>query len=192
MGFSDLFANNVLVKWLRGETGRYDLIVSMVGVKLGERLVQVGGRDGLLLAALGGKTGLTGQVVGVEDSEAEASRVQQKAEQAGVLADAVGAPGWKTALNGESFDLAILPLLNGVTSDVDARLDEAFRLLRMGGRCTVIQKASAAGAPPSAPAPTSEAATSGPIVQKFQQHGFRAARLLAERDGLAFYEGIKK
>jgi ubiquinone/menaquinone biosynthesis C-methylase UbiE len=186
MGFFDIFANNLLVKWLRGDTGRYDLIVSMIGVKLGERLVQLGGHDGNLLAALGGKTGLTGQVVGVEEQEADASRVQQTAEKAGVLADAATAPGWQTTFGGESFDLAILPQVDGVTTDLSARLAEAFRLLRMGGRCTVILKMGK-GAPAAGSATPGEA-----IIQQFQQRGFRAARLLAERDGLAFYEALKK
>jgi ubiquinone/menaquinone biosynthesis C-methylase UbiE len=195
MGFTDIFANNLLVKWLRGDTGRYDLIVSMVGVKLGERLAQLGGGDGNLLAALGGKTGLTGQVVGVEEHEADAGRVQQTAEKAGVLADAATAPGWKTTFGNESFDLAILPQFDGVTTDLGARLAEAFRLLRMGGRCTVILRTGKAAAPVAgagAGGGTGGAATGEALIQQFQQHGFRAARLLAERDGLAFYEALKK
>lgn len=199
MAFSDLFANNLLVKWLRGDTGRYDLIVSMIGVKLGERLVQLGGQDGRLLAALGGKTGLTGQVVGVEEQESDATRVQQIAEKAGVLADGAAAPGWKTTFDGESFDLAIVPQVAGVTTDLAAKLTEAFRLLRMGGRCTVILKAGKTAAPAAGSAASGAAGGATPaqtpgdaIVQQFQQRGFRAARLLAERDGLAFYEALKK
>jgi tRNA A58 N-methylase Trm61 len=175
MGLSELFSNNLLVKWLRGDTGHYDLAVSMVGVKLGERLVQLGGRDGGLLAALGGKTGLTGQVVGVEQTEADATPVQQDAEKAGVLADAVAAPDWKTTFDPESFDLAVVPYGDPGSRDLHARVAEAFRLLRLGGRCTVIQRTS-----------------SDTTVALLQQHGFRAARLLAERDGLSFYEALKK
>jgi hypothetical protein len=59
MSLAELFANNYFLRLLRGRTSNYDLIVSMVGPKLGERLLQVGGGDGLLLAALGKKTGLT-------------------------------------------------------------------------------------------------------------------------------------
>lgn len=196
MSFSALFKNNLLVKWLRGDSSRYDLIVSMVGARLGERLVQLGGHDGALLAALGGPTGLTGQVVGVEESQAEAARVQKASEEAGVLADAVAAPGWETPLVRESFDLAIVPFADPSSPDFSARLGEAFRLLRPGGRCSVIHRPPK-GRPPAAynttgggAAPTD--ATTGPIVSQLQGRGFRAARLLAERDGLAFYEALKK
>ena len=37
MGLSDLFANNLLVKLLRGDNSRYELIASMVGTRLGDR-----------------------------------------------------------------------------------------------------------------------------------------------------------
>lgn len=197
MSFSALFKNNLLVTWLRGDASRYDLIVSMIGAKLGERLVQLGGGDGALLAALGGPTGLTGQVVGVEETQAEATRVQQASEKAGVLADAVAAPGWETPLGRESFDLVVIPFPDVTSPDFAGRLGEAFRLLRTGGRCSVIHKLPKGTRSSGAPTATGSGAAatdaaSDPIVTLLQTRGFRAARLLAERDGLAFYEALKK
>jgi hypothetical protein len=55
-------------------------------------------------------------------------------------------------------------------------------VLRDGGRVSVITRMGSGGA--SSP--------SSPIVAAIHQTGFRAARLLAERDKLVFYEGVKK
>ena len=85
MSLAELFANNYFLRLLRGRTSNYDLIVSMVGPKLGERLLQMGGGDGLLLAALGKKTGLTGQVSAVEPDAEAAERVKDQATKDGVL-----------------------------------------------------------------------------------------------------------
>ena len=59
------------------------------------------------------------------------------------------------------------------------RSREAFRVLRDGGRVSIITR-------------TGERRFVAPIVAAIQQAGFRAARLLAERDKLVFYEGVKK
>jgi 16S rRNA G1207 methylase RsmC len=52
---------------------------------------------------------------------------------------------------------------------------EAFRVLRLGGRCTVVTRGR-----------------HDSIPEQLQQQGFKAARLLAQREGYAFYEAIKK
>src|SRR4029453_10359532 len=94
MGLSDLFANNVLVKLLRGDNSRYDLIASMVGTRLGDRVVVVGGGDGKLLAAVGAGTGLTGRVCAVEADAGSASAVSDAAMAGGGLGGAeAGPPG---------------------------------------------------------------------------------------------------
>jgi ubiquinone/menaquinone biosynthesis C-methylase UbiE len=205
--FSELFANNLLVKLLRGDTARYDLIVSMVGVKLGERLLLIGGGDGQWLAALGAKTGLTGTVAAVEPDEASASRVLEDATKAGVLADVETAtPDSRGTValpyQPASFDIVVIPFPADEAAALAPRIAEAFRVLRDGGRATVIARA---GRGPDArrtsaerretnganAAPGASGATP-PIVTALQQQGFRAARLLAERSGLLFYEAVKK
>ena len=45
MALSDVFASNILVRWLRGDPGRYDLLTRMVGARLGDRLLAVGAGD---------------------------------------------------------------------------------------------------------------------------------------------------
>ena len=176
---SDLFANNILVKLLRGDGARYDLIASMVGAKLGERLLLMGGADGRLLAALGAKTGLTGTIAAVEPDKETATRVLTDATKAGVLADAYAAADGVMPFDVNSFDIAVIPFPADVGAGLAAPLAEAFRVLRDGGRVSIITRAASAGSSP-------------PIITAIQQAGFRAARLLAERDKLVFYEGVKK
>jgi ubiquinone/menaquinone biosynthesis C-methylase UbiE len=177
--FSELFANNILVKLLRGDAARYDLIASMVGGKLGDRLLLMGGGDGRLLAALGAKTGLTGTLAAVEPDKETATRVLTDATKAGVLADAYAAPDGTMPFDVNSFDIAVIPFPADESTGLTAPLAEAFRVLRDGGRVSIITRMGNAGA-------------STPIIAAIQQAGFRAARLLAERDKLVFYEGVKK
>jgi hypothetical protein len=176
---SELFANNILVKLLRGDAARYDLIASMVGAKLGERLLLMGGADGRLLAALGAKTGLTGTAAAVEPDKETATRVLAEATKAGVLADAYAAPDGTMPFDVNAFDIAIIPFPADAGAGLTAPLNEAFRVLRDGGRVSIITRTGIGGA-------------SSAIVAAIQQAGFRAARLLAERDKLVFYEGVKK
>jgi hypothetical protein len=174
---SELFANNILVKLLRGDAARYDLIASMVGAKLGERLLLMGGGDGRLLAALGAKTGLTGTIAAVEPDKDTATRVLTDATKAGVLADAYAAPDGVMPFDVNAFDIAVIPF-PAEGAGLTAPLTEAFRVLRDGGRVSIIARMG--GTQPAS------------IVAAIQQAGFRAARLLAERDKLVFYEGVKK
>jgi ubiquinone/menaquinone biosynthesis C-methylase UbiE len=173
MSLADLFANNYFVRLVRGRTGDYDLIVSMVGVKLGERLLQIGGGDGRLLAALGAKTGLTGQVSAVEVDAEVAAQVKEQATKEGVLSDVEVAPFTNLPFDSDSFDIVIIPYADGKSGVRSAA--EAFRVLRLGGRCSVVTREANASIP-----------------DQLQQHGFKAARLLAEREGYKFYEAIKK
>jgi SAM-dependent methyltransferase len=181
---SELFANNILVKLLRGDAARYDLIASMVGAKLGERLLLMGGADGRLLAALGAKTGLTGTVAAVEPDKETATRVLTDATKAGVLADAYASADGTMPFDVNSFDIAVIPFPATEGEEgagLAPPLAEAFRVLRDGGRVSIITRSGSGGASASAP-----------IIAAIQQAGFRAARLLAERDKLVFYEGVKK
>jgi ubiquinone/menaquinone biosynthesis C-methylase UbiE len=174
VGLSDLFANNLFVKLIRGDTSRNDLIVSMVGTRLGDRLLVVGGGDGPLVAALGRPTGLTGRICAVEPDAARADRVRETATAAGVLLEVESAPLNALPYDANAFDVVVVP----ATSDFASAVTDVRRILRTGGRCVVVVAAAGTG---DAPSP----------IDRLQRAGFRVSRLIAERLGLSFYEAIK-
>lgn len=176
MGFFDVFANNVLVKRLRGQSGRADLIAQMIGARLGDRVVVLGGGDGRLVAAVGGPTGLTGRVTAVEPDAAIANRVELAATAAGVLVEVEASALERLPFEDAAFDVAVVPMPATVEA-ATAALTDAWRVVRTGGRAMVV---AVAGVPPPAA-----------IIDALGRSGFRAARLLAEREGLAFYESSR-
>ena len=176
MGIFDLFANNALVKVLRGQTGHAELIASMVGTRLGDRVLVVGGGDGRLVAAVGAPTGLTGRVAAIEPDAAVANRVEGVATSAGVLVEVQAAPLDRLPFEDAAFDVAIVPL-TGQLDALRTALADVWRVVRTGGRAMVV-----------AARPASDHAG---IIAALGAAGFRAARLLAEREGLAFYESSR-
>lgn len=179
MGFSDILAENLLLRWLTGRTGAEDLAVSMTGVKLGERVLVAGCGDGRLLAALGAKTGLSGHACGVDIRRDAAAAAERRAAREGVLVEVFALPTF-SPLPGETgtFDVAVADTRGSLSEParLDDALPEVFRVLRPGGRCVVVGR--------SARAP-------GTMTASLQRHGFRAARVLAERGGWWFVEATK-
>jgi len=176
MGFFDVFANNVLVKRLRGQTGQTDLIAQMIGTRLGDRVLVIGGGDGRLVAAVGAPTGLTGRVTAVEPDAAVANRVELAATAAGVLVEVEAAGFDRLPFEDAAFDVAVVPMPPTVEA-LAAALADAWRVIRTGGRAMVV---AAPGVPESAG-----------VIGALGRAGFRAARLLGEREGLAFYESSR-
>jgi ubiquinone/menaquinone biosynthesis C-methylase UbiE len=172
----------------------YRLIVGMTGVQMGDRIAQVGCPEGGRLAAIAGKVGLSGRAVAVVPDEVSAARARKAAAREGVLLELEIAPPTKLPLADAAFDLVVVDdtgaLLGGMgAADRDAAVREALRLLRPGGRVMVIG---------SAPRPGLLAlftrAEPGPRFDPtpvLQTGGCKAVRVLAERDGLVFVEGMK-
>ena len=174
------------------------LVVAMTGVKMGDRLLHVGCGSGSRLGAIAAKVGLSGRAVAVVPDDESAARARAGAADAGVLVEVVVAP--PTALPDETgaFDVVIVDDTIGSlgarrAEERVAAVRELHRVLRVGGRVVVIGTAPRGGfgavftrataGPPFV--------SSGDAVKSLQADGFPTARLLAERDGLAFAEGIK-
>jgi ubiquinone/menaquinone biosynthesis C-methylase UbiE len=176
MGFFDLFADNVLVKRLRGQDGRAELIAQMVGTRLGDRVLVVGGADGRLVAAVGQPTGLTGRVTAVEADAAAANKVELAATSAGVLVEVLATPFERLPFEDAAFDVAVVPMPPSPDL-LGTRLTDVWRVVRAGGRAMVIARS---------PVPPTDH-----VLAALKQAGFRAGRLLSHRDGLAFYESSR-
>jgi ubiquinone/menaquinone biosynthesis C-methylase UbiE len=179
---------------LRRRDDPYTLVVSMTGVKMGDRIVQVGCAHGGRLAAIAGKVGLSGRALAVVPDQAGAARASKAASQAGVLVEIEVGPSTRLAAGDAEFDLVVIDDTGGLLStmrseDRVATVRETLRVLRPGGRVVVIGAAARGGL-----GALFTRAQSGPRFDpspSLQADGFRSVRTLAERDGLVFVEGLK-
>jgi ubiquinone/menaquinone biosynthesis C-methylase UbiE len=170
------------------------LVVGMTGVKMGDRLVQVGCADGGRLAAVASKVGLSGRAVAVVPDDASAGRVRKGAERAGVLVEIEIAPPTHLPLEDNAFDLAVIDETGGLLAtmgadDRIAAVGEARRVVRPGGRVMVIGAAKRSGL--GAMFTRAQSAPAFDPTPLLAADSFRAVRTLAERDGLIFIEALK-
>jgi ubiquinone/menaquinone biosynthesis C-methylase UbiE len=187
--------DNFMPLWPFKKVSGESLAVSMAGVKLGDRLLVIGCSDPMLVAQLAGKTGLTGRAVAVDAREGMAATAADVAAREGVLLETITAPWNALPDDNDSFDVVVvrdvLPYLDATKRSWF--LGEAHRVLRPGGRCLVIDGTAKKGifaATRSEPVASDYAAAGGPVAILMTQ-GFKAARVLAEREGLLFAEAVK-
>jgi ubiquinone/menaquinone biosynthesis C-methylase UbiE len=176
----------------------FQLVVGMTGVKLGDRVLQVGCAHGGRLTAVAAKVGLSGRALVIAPDAATAARAQKASADAGVLVEIETAPPTRLPVDDASFDLAIVDDTGGLFSglraeDRVAATRELARVLRPGGRAMIIGVAprQGLGALLSRAQTGPSLTASGDAARTLEADGFRAARTLAEREGLVFVEGIK-
>jgi len=176
----------------------HGLAVSMTGAKMGDRLLQIGCAHGGRLGAIAIKVGLSGRAAAAVPDQASADRARKGGAEAGVLVDVEVAPPTRLPYERDAFDLVVADDTGGLfaTMRADERraaVREMARVLRPGGRAVVIGGAPRGGIgailsrAPDAPPFVS----SGEAVTALEADGFRSARIIGEREGLAFAEAIK-
>jgi len=176
----------------------HTLLVSMTGVKLGDRVAFIGCANGARLAAVAAKVGLSGRAVVVAPDESSAARARKGAENAGVLIEVEVTSPTRAPLEDAAFDLAVFDdtggLFGTLSSDERARaVREIARILRPGGRLMFVGASKATGLarlvarPPESPS----LALSGEANRTLEANGFGVVRTLADREGQVFIEGIK-
>ena len=179
------------MKWfpLRQSAGE-SLAVSMAGITLGNRLLVVGCDDALLIAQLAVKTGLTGRAYAMDAREPVVVRAARIAEREGALIETAAAPWSAIPVEADAFDVAVVrDVFPSLAPDLrGACAAEVRRVLRPGGRCLVIDAIPRGlrGLLHSGADPADDA------VQVLTAQGFKAARVLARRDGVGFAEAAKQ
>src|SRR5687767_4996475 len=174
--------------WFRNAPPGDPLAVTMTGVKLGDRLLIIGGTHEKLVAQLSLKPGLTGRVCVLDEKAEVSSRAAATAEREGALVEQETAPHTMLPHNEASFDIVVLNhALSGVGPDRRMQIvNEARRVLRTGGRCITIEAAARGGL---AALISKGGVAHTDLEQAFSAAGLRAVRTLAEREGLVFVEG---
>ncbi len=175
------------------------LPVTMTGVRMGEKLLQIGVDSASLSAALASKVGLSGTAAHVTNSEEEAARIRNAAEKAGTLVDVRMVTTLRSMpFDDDTFDLIVMHsvkgLLAGMAPYTRVRcLEEAHRVLRPGGRMILIEaepRGGLGGLIRSYQVDSHYAAT-GESIGALKAEGFKPVRVIGDREGLRFIEGLK-
>lgn len=168
------------------------LPVVMSGVRMGERALQIGIDDSDLVGAIAAKVGLSGQAAVVVTEERDANKVRGAAARAGALVDVQVAPLDALPFADDAFDVVVLHAAGLKSVQAGSQsvsiLRDALRVLRGGGRVVIIEGSGSGLMTRLRPARVDTAGT----LSALDAAGFTATRLLAEREGYAFLEGLKR
>jgi hypothetical protein len=145
---------------------------------MGERFLQIGCHDRALLAGLAAKVGLSGSAAVAAFDARQAALAESIGRKVGALIDVKqvnGADAWP--FDASAFDMVVVDDTEGRGLDRDITR-HALGSLRAGGRLEVITPVNA-----------SEAQVD--YTQLLADAGCKPVRVLAERDGLRFVEGLR-
>ena len=158
------------------------LQVSMTGVRMGERFLQIGCHDRALLSGLAAKVGLSGTAAVAALNDEQARRAASIGAKVGALIEVQHIEeGRPWPFGNAQFDMVVVDDTVGGFGDLDRPteiLRNALSSLRPGGRIEVVARLKS-------DAPTYN------HLQELTVAGFKPVRVLAEKDGLRFLEGLR-
>jgi len=176
-----MFLLRMLMK--KGGRGAMDpLHVSMTGVRMGERFLQIGCSDKALLAGLAAKVGLSGSAAVAAESNAEAELARSIGRKVGALIEVT-----QVDLNHDwpfpqaAYDMIVIDDTASEFwgyDDVTAVLRNALGSVRPGGRIEVVSRVDT---------PHEKV----DFLARLTEAGFKPVRILAERNGFRFIEGLR-
>jgi ubiquinone/menaquinone biosynthesis C-methylase UbiE len=170
------------------------LSVRMTGVKMGDHVAFVGCGNGARLGAIAKQVGLSGRAVGLMPDRDAAERLRRGAADAGVLVDIEVTSPARLKADNDAFDLVVVDDTGGLIASMRAEdrtgvFKDLRRIVRPGGRVVVLGTVPRGGI-----GAVLSRAQSGPPFDPMPwltAEGFKAVRLLAERDGLKFIEAAR-
>lgn len=185
--------------FLRKAKRREPVPVTMSGVRMGERLLQIGVDAPAVAGTIAAKVGLSGSAAAAVPDEAAAARARAAATEAGVLMDVEVAPLDRLPFADAAFDVVVVHSQQGLLSSLDAAARPAaarewYRVLRQGGRIVTIEPGKRTGLSAmfaGAAASDSAYAGAGGAVGLLESGGFRPVRLVGDLEGVKFTEGLK-
>lgn len=183
----------------RSRDTRDPLAVAMSGVRLGERALQVGVDDERLVGQLAAKTGLSGAATCVVADDQAAARARKGADKVGVHVEIVVSAPPSIQLPDAAFDVVVIHSVSGLLSSLEPAvraglLAESARVLRPGGRVVAIEAGERSGLGALLrPIPASQVSYDqrGGTVASLELAGFAPVRILGDREGLKFTEGLR-
>jgi SAM-dependent methyltransferase len=179
---------------LRSKPKSAPLPVVMSGVRAGERVLQIGMDDPAIAGAIAARPGINGRSAFMAADDRGASLARKAAADAMALADVEIAAAPRVPFDDAAFDLVVLHARTGAFAALDegvllALLRDVHRTLRPGGRVVILGGGTPVGlramlrsSPPPARAEV------GGILQRA---GYRPVRVLADKEGYLFTEGLK-
>ncbi len=159
------------------------LHVSMTGVRMGERFLLIGCHDRALLSGLAAKVGLSGSAAVAAFDADQVKRANGVGAKVGALIETRTIDSPALPFDSDQFDMVVIDDTNAGFGKIDdgsrvAYLREAQRTLRNGGRIEIVEGSG-------------QRAAGYDALRDLTTAGFRPVRLLAERDGLKFIEGLR-
>jgi ubiquinone/menaquinone biosynthesis C-methylase UbiE len=168
------------------------LAVSMTGVRMGERFLQIGCDDRSLLAGLAAKAGLSGTSAVAVFDEASAGRARAIGAKVGALIEVQSIAAGRLPFADTFVDMIVIDDTRGAFAQRarDERLAclrEARRVVRAGGRIEVVEGLGGGGLFRN---PITRAEHYD-MAADLGEAGFKPVRILAEKDGFRFVEGLR-
>jgi SAM-dependent methyltransferase len=184
-------------RFLRRTTAREPLAITMTGVRMGERVLQIGIADPALTMALAARPGMSGHSAIVVSDDETGKRARALAAEAGALVDVQVIAPTRLPFEDRAFDVVIAHGSSSTLASLDATaraaaMSECHRVLRSGGRLVALDPGTPGGLSALLRrAPAADIVAAGTATAALEAAGFRPVRLLADREGYRFVEGLK-
>ncbi len=174
--------------WFRQGLSPHHTTLAMIGAKSGDRVAVLGAGQPDLVAELALVTGLNGETTVVANELGACARIEAAAGAAGALVVFVeGSAERLTFASGTQDIVVALNIGRADSRSLEALLRESFRVLRLGGRVVLMDGNRRTGffGGGAKKAPRLESSV---VLELLVTAGARGHRLLADVDGVAYYE----